>query len=552
MLTSRPLGLSALTWSANAAEMMYSTAASHGGAAALIEGGQAVTYAALAERAGAIAQTVLNAVSPGERVAIFLRRGTDAAAAFFGVLAAGAVAVIVNETLRSRQIEHILKHADTSLLLTSAELCSHLSRLPVDHVAAIDVADIAPVHDFEPVPRVGADVAQIVYTSGSTGLPKGVTLSHSNLWAGMSAVVSYLGITPTDRIVSLLPFSFDYGLNQLLCCAGTGAALVVERSPVPQRIIETVRRERVSILPAVPPLWLQLLGVTALRKPLPSLRLMTNTGGHLPIHAVHKLRVNQPHADLVLMYGLTEAFRSTYLASEAVVRKPSSIGRAIPGAEILVLDESCRPCGPGQFGQLVHRGPTVALGYWNDPDATAARFRPHPLRPAGASDVERVVFSGDLVYRDEDGDLFFVGRHDTMIKTLGYRVSPDEVADVLYASGEVLEAVVVSESDEERGARIVAYVVLTDGGDARQLAAFCARELPRYMQPSRIEVRTELPRTTSGKHDAAAAAYPDRGAAMPTPGPGGAGGDATGAAQEGDVQAEASTATAQSDVGHLR
>jgi acyl-CoA synthetase (AMP-forming)/AMP-acid ligase II len=194
--------------------MMYSTAASHGGAAALIEGGQAVTYAALAERAGAIAQTVLNAVSPGERVAIFLRRGTDAAAAFFGVLAAGAVAVIVNETLRSRQIEHILKHADTSLLLTSAELCSHLSRLPVDHVAAIDVADIAPVHDFEPVPRVGADVAQIVYTSGSTGLPKGVTLSHSNLWAGMSAVVSYLGITPTDRIVSLLPFSFDYGLNQ--------------------------------------------------------------------------------------------------------------------------------------------------------------------------------------------------------------------------------------------------------------------------------------------------------------------------------------------------
>ena len=502
------------TWSTNAAEMLASTAGSMGEAMAVTEGGSSVTYAALAARAGATAQVVSDIVAPGERVAIFLRRGADAIAAYFGVLAAGAVAVIVNESLRPRQIEHVTKHADVSVVLTSADMLPRLPHLSDEHVRLLDLADIPSCGDFTPVFRVGADVAQIVYTSGSTGMPKGVTISHANLWAGMTSVVSYLKISSADRIASLLPLSFDYGLNQVLCCAGTGAALVVERAVLPPRIVETLAREEVTVLPAVPPLWLQLLGVARFQaKALPHLRLMTNTGGHLPTEAVRRLRAYQPQADLVLMYGLTEAFRSTYLRPEAVDTKPSSIGRAIPGAEILVLDDDLRPCSPGQVGQLVHRGPTVALGYWNDPDATAERFRPNPLRPQGAPDAERVAFSGDMAYRDEDGDLVFVGRADTMIKTLGYRVSPDEVTDVIYASSEVLEAVVVSEPDEERGSRIVAYVVLSDRGDAERLASFCARELPRYMQPSRIELRSELPRTASGKHDPAAVA-PPRGPAL--------------------------------------
>ncbi len=502
------------TWSTNAAEMLASTAGSMGEAKAVTEGGSSVTYAALAARAGATAQVVSDIVAPGERVAIFLRRGADAIAAYFGVLAAGAVAVIVNESLRPRQIEYVTKHADVSVVLASADMFPRLPRLSDEHVRLLDLADIPSCGDLTPVFRVGADVAQIVYTSGSTGMPKGVTISHANLWAGMTSVVSYLKISAADRIASLLPLSFDYGLNQVLCCAGTGAALVVERAVLPPRIVETLAREEVTVLPAVPPLWLQLLGVARFQtKALPHLRLMTNTGGHLPTEAVRRLRAYQPQADLVLMYGLTEAFRSTYLRPEAVDTKPSSIGRAIPGAEILVLDDDLRPCSPGQVGQLVHRGPTVALGYWNDPDATAERFRPNPLRPQGAPDAERVAFSGDMAYRDEDGDLVFVGRADTMIKTLGYRVSPDEVMDVIYASGEVLEAVVVSEPDEERGSRIVAYVVLSDRGDAERLASFCARELPRYMQPSRIELRSELPRTASGKHDPAAVA-PPRGPAL--------------------------------------
>jgi acyl-CoA synthetase (AMP-forming)/AMP-acid ligase II len=490
----------------NAAQMLLATAAADPEQPAVIDGDATTGYGQLGGRSLGIARTLQAVgVEPDDRVAVFLHRSSDAAAAFFGVLASGAIAVTVNESLRPRQIEYILNHADATVLLTSSELTRRLPR-PLETTAhVLDIDEVPTTGSLEPAARVGSDVAHIIYTSGSTGPPKGVTISQANLWAGMTAVVGYLGITGDDRIASLLPFSFDYGLNQLLCCTGTGAALVVERSPIPHRIVETLRSRDVTVLPAVPPLWLQLLTVDGFREQrLPALQVMTNTGGRLPVDAVHQLRRCQPHADLVLMYGLTEAFRSTYLAPQAVDRKPGSIGKAIPGAEILVLNEQLERCMPGETGQLVHRGPTVALGYWKDSETTSRVFRPHPLRPPGTPDSERVVFSGDLVYPDEDGDLFFVSREDKLIKTLGYRVSPDEVADVLYASGQVIEALVTSEPDEVRGARIVAYVVLADAGRLDRLKSFCTRELPRYMQPSRIEVRSTLSRTPSGKHDPAA------------------------------------------------
>jgi amino acid adenylation domain-containing protein len=490
------------------AHMLLETATSVGNKVAVTNGERTIGYADLATRSLAIAETLVHAgVKPGDRVAILLRRGPEAAAAFFGVVAAGAIAVMANESLRWRQIEHILAHSSARILLTSEDVLGRISKPAVVPTSVIDTDEVPQSSDFQPIPRIGNDIAQIVYTSGSTGLPKGVVVSHANLWAGMRAVSSYLGITENDRIASLLPFSFDYGFNQLLCCVGTGATLVVETSPIPQRIVETIRSRRITLLPAVPPLWLQLLGVEAFRSErLESLRVMTNTGGRLPAEAVRKLRQAQPHADLVLMYGLTEAFRSSYLSPERVDRKPNSIGRAIPGAELLVLREDLTPCRTGEIGQLVHRGPTVTLGYWDDPEATDKVFRPNPLRPVGTPDSERVAFSGDLVYRDEEGDLYFVSRPDGMIKTLGYRVSPDEVVEVLYASGEITEAVVAAEPDEWRGSRIVAYVVLAEDGRLDQLEGFCAREMPRYMRPSRIEVRTALSRTVSGKHDVRAIA----------------------------------------------
>lgn len=492
----------------NVWHMLANAAARDEGAPAVVQTGATVRYGELAARAAAIAQTLRDlGVGPGDRVGIFLFRGADAAAAHFGVLHAGSVVVPINESLRPRQIEHILTDAAAEFLLTTASMLARLPRVLDSGTQVVDIAAIPASAECDPVPRIGSDVAQIVYTSGSTGPPKGVTISHGNLSAGAHAVVAYLGISKADRIASLLPFSFDYGLNQLLCAVATGGTLVVELSPVPQRIVQTLRASEITVLPAVPPLWLQLLSVESFQiRPIESLRLMTNTGGRMPREAVRRLRRIQPHANLVLMYGLTEAFRSTYLSSERVDRKPDSIGRAIPGAEILILDEDSRLCPPREVGELVHRGPTVALGYWNDPEGTARVFRPNPTRPTGTPAAERVAFSGDLAYRDEEGDIFFVGRRDRMIKSLGFRVSPDEVTDVLFASDQVVEAIVVSEPDEALGERIVAYVVLATNGDLEKLESYCNVEMPRHMRPARIEVRSSLERTPSGKHDVAATA----------------------------------------------
>jgi len=494
--------------STNIALLLWETAQKHGSACAISERDTDTSYRELVARAANVAARLsAGGVKPGDRVAIFLERGADAAAAFFGAVACGAIAINVNETLRPRQVEHILSHSSSAALISSADMIARQPR-PIEtsaqryDIAALIVGD----GSFVPVRRVGNDLAQIIYTSGSTGLPKGVTLMHSNLWSGVRAVSSYVRISSHDRIASLLPFSFDYGFNQLLCAVGTGATLVVERSPLPQQIVATLRAKEITVLPCVPPLWLQLLGTSTFRNgSIPSLRAMTNTGGRVPIDAVRQLRASNPQAQLFLMYGLTEAFRATYLPPELVDAHPDSIGRAIPGTEIMVVREDLTPCEPGEVGELLQRGSTVAAGYWNDPETTARMFRPNPLRPKGSPDSERVVFSGDLVRRDADGLLYYVGRKDGLIKSLGYRVSPDEIADVIYASGQVLEAVVGTVPDKVRGDSIVAYVVLKEEGNAEAVQRFCRAELPTYLQPGKIEVRSELPRTSSGKFDVRAA-----------------------------------------------
>lgn len=493
---------------ANMAGALWSTAHAHGAATAVVERGRETAYGALLARAGAIARALLDAgLEPDDRVAVLLDDAPDAIAAFFGILAAGGIAVVINEVLRGPQIAHILRDCGASLLVTVAHLAPGESPAPETRVRTLLVDGIPTAAAFEPVTRLDTDPAQIIYTSGSTGRPKGVTVTHGNLWAATRAVTGYLGITSSDRIAGFLSFSFVYGMSQVLCAASTGAALVVVRSPFAETLVSELRARRVSVLAAVPPLWLQLLDVSAFRAArLPDLRLMTNAGGRLPVAAVHALRKAQPHAQLFLMYGLTEALRCTYLPPEDVDRHPDSIGRAIPGGEVLVLRDGLAPCIPGEVGELVYSGPTVTLGYWNDPDATARVFRPNPLRSGALPDAERVVFTGDLVRQDREGLLYYVGRRDRMIKTLGYRVSPDEVAEVLHASGEVADCVVVAEPDDLRGQRIVAHVVLATSGSLDRLKRHCGVELPRYMQPARFDVRATLPRLPGGKYDLAAVA----------------------------------------------
>lgn len=483
----------------NVASMLWSTASRHPDKPAVVERSRSATYAELRGRAAGIANALVReGLVAGDRVGILLDRGIDPVAAYFGVLAAGGIVVMLNPTLKPRQIEYALDHSGAKLFLTSQEITGRLHRFPETTAGVLPIGAIAETGETEPVRLEASDIAQITFTSGSTGLPKGVVATHGNVWAAIRTVVDYLGLESQDRIAGLLPLSGVYGANQMLGSVMIGATLVVPASPLMNQVAAELRETETTVLAAVPPLWAQLLQAPGFSAtPMPSLRILQNAGGHLAPAVVKRLRETQPQARLFLQYGMTEVFRSTFLPPEELDRRPDSMGKPMRDAEILVLREDLTPCDVGEVGELVHAGPTVTRGYWRDPERTAAAFRPHPLRP----DTEVAVFSGDMVRRDEDGFLYYVSRRDRMIKTLGFRVGPDEVMDVLYASGQIIDGLVTSEPDPQRGDAIVAYVVLSEEGSLKGLTAYARVELPRYMQPTRIEIRGELPRNPNGKHD---------------------------------------------------
>lgn len=497
--------MSQLNGDSNVASLLWSAARTRPEHAAIVKGGTTVAYARLCERAQSFAAALADRMRPGDRVGIFLDRAAPAAAAYFGALAAGVIPVLITESLRPRQVETILEHAGARVLITDAAILGRQPRPLRSSVAILEPDDVPDRPGWKPVPRLDGDPAQIVYTSGSTGQPKGVTFSHANVLAAIDAVVSYMKIEAEDRIASLLPFSGVYGLNQLLAAVSAGATLVVESSPFPRTVVDTLATREVTVVATVPPHWIQLLRVAEFReRVIPSLRILQNAGGHIPVTVVHALLHAQPHARLFLQYGLTEVFRSTYVPPESVRDAPDAIGRPIPHSEVMVLRPDGTVCDVGEVGELVHRGPTVALGYWNAPESSERTFRPNPLRPPGAPATERVVYTGDLAMRGKDGFLRFVGRRDRMIKTLGHKVAPDEVLDVIFGSGEVQDAEITAEPDEQRGQRIIAHVVLGPGGSLARLRRFCRVELPSYMQPTTFRVLTGIPRLPGGKHDLSA------------------------------------------------
>jgi len=468
---------------------------------ALADGPRRITFAELLQRAGDFSAVLHDrGVLPGQRVVIFLPRSIDAVVALFGTWFAGGVAVIANERLRSPQLRHVIEHSEASCLVTDHRQLRSVPDLGYDHVIDIEQA---PQQTARPQAAVTAsDLAMLIYTSGSTGLPKGIMLSHDNLLAGARIVSGYLNLSERDVILSVLPFSFDYGLNQLLTSLRVGATLVIQRSMFPNDISKTLLRERITGLAGVPTFWVQLCGRHSpfLKTSYPDLRYITNSGGRFPESLVRSIRVAHPSTQIVLMYGLTEAFRSTYLPPDQVDHRPSSMGKAIPEVEILVIDEHGRRCASGQVGELVHCGGTVSMGYWRDAEHTARIFRAHPLRAAGD---ERVVFSGDLVTTDEDGFLYYVGRKDKQIKSRGVRVSPEEIERCIHASKFVAQVVSFAVPNHDGDNDIVAAVVPIDASRFREdaLSEFCRDAMPEYMQPRVFWPMAEFPLTTSGKPD---------------------------------------------------
>lgn len=504
-------------------ELIYQSADRNPDSIALIDQKQHLSYTALSETVQSIAGALHTlGLGRGERLAVYLEKRLETVIALFATSAAGGAFVPVNPLLKAEQVAYILKDCNVRILITSAERFDLLSPvLPQCHdlhtviitgdlqkasFPGLNVVSWKQAQTLSDVVRpsycIDNDMAAVLYTSGSTGKPKGVVLSHRNLVTGAKSVSRYLNNRPDDRILAVLPLSFDYGLNQLNTAFYTGATAILMNYLLPRDILTIIRREQVTGLAAVPPLWAQLAQLDW--KDTQNLRYITNSGGAMPRATLARLRSALPDTQIFLMYGLTEAFRSTYLPPEEVDKRPDSMGKAIPNAEVMVLREDGSHCAPGEPGELVHRGPLVSLGYWNDADKTAACFRPLTPRQSGLTIPELAVWSGDTVRMDDEGYLYFIGRRDDMIKTSGYRVSPTEVEEVIYATEKVAETAAFGVPHPTLGQAIVVVAVPRAGFELDRdiLQSACKQHLPAFMQPGLIELRqTTLPRNPNGKID---------------------------------------------------
>lgn len=453
-----------------------------------------VDYAGLEAEIGRLAAALLGrGLASGDRVASWLPKTRAACILPLACARAGLIHVPVNPQLRRAQAAHILADSGARLLVANE---ARLATLSADDRAeavamteeALDGSDRLP-----PSTRDPGELAALLYTSGSTGRPKGVMLTHANLWLGAIGVADYLGLGSDDRTLCVLPLAFDYGQSQLLSTWAAGGGVVPLDYLVAKDLVRAVERFGITTLAGVPPLWLQLAEVGW--PPSSTLRRLTNSGGRLPVPLVRRLRALFPDARLFSMYGLTEAFRSTYLDPALIDAHPEAIGDAVPFADIHVLRPDGSEAASEEPGELVHAGPLVARGYWRDPERTAIRFR--PFRGGTA------VWSGDTVLRGTDGLLRFVGRDDEMIKTSGNRVSPTEIEEAAIGSGMTDEAVALGVADDRLG-KAVLLVARGDGSGEVALRGHLKAELPGYMQPREIVWRGELPRNANGKLDRAA------------------------------------------------
>jgi acyl-CoA ligase (AMP-forming) (exosortase A-associated) len=524
-------------------ELISQAACRASGGVALGYGKAALTYGELDASVGQFASGLLAlGLQRGERVAIYLEKRFETVIASFGAPSGGGVFVPVNPLLKSEQVAFILQDCNVRVLLTSPDrlalladalpLCPDLRHVVVtDAAPGVPLAQAATVHGL-PVtkwsdllaspPRPGhrvidVDMAAILYTSGSTGKPKGVVLSHRNMVAGAKSVASYLENNAQDTLLAALPLSFDAGFSQLTTAFHVGARVVLLNYLMPRDVLKALERENVTGLTAVPPLYIQLTQMEWPAAINDNLRYFANTGGRMPRETLTLLRHRVPKAKPFLMYGLTEAFRSTYLPPEEVDRRPDSIGKAIPNAEILVLRDDGTPCAPEETGELVHRGALVGQGYWNDAEKTAERYKllapDAPGRAPGLQLPEYAVFSGDNVRMDAEGFLYFIGRRDEMMKTSGYRVSPTEVEEIVYATKLVGECAAfgVEHATLGQAIHVIATPPSADGDQgvpvdlsalAPALLAQCRIHMPAYMVPAGIEfVPGPLPRNPNGKID---------------------------------------------------
>ncbi|MGZ4993709.1 MAG: class I adenylate-forming enzyme family protein [Methylobacter sp.] len=498
-------------------DTLLATAARRPDHTALVAGDIRISYREVADYACRLAHALrMRGVRRGDRVAIFMDNTWQCALSIYGVLLAGGVFVVVNVQTKSDKLAFILCDSDARVLLSESNLvrvfgpaaeqlpalqiltAGNISTLPsdtesLDH-ALTDMPTTPP-----PQSSISLDLASLIYTSGSTGEPKGVMHSHQSMLFALQSLVEYLRLDDTDRLLCVLPLAFDYGLYQWLMTVYTGSTLVLERSfAYPAQVFNALEAEDVTVFPGVPTIFAMLLAAHE-RQALSftKIRRVTNTAAALPANFNARLREIFPNADIYRMYGLTECKRVSYLPPEQIEQKPESVGIAIPGTEVMVLDQAGQPVKPGAVGTLHVRGSHVMLGYWKQPEKTAHMLKSGPL-PG-----ERLLCTHDLFTVDEDGYLYFIGRTDDIIKSRGEKISPLEVETALYSIQGIREAAVLGIPDLLLGQAVIAFVSLIEenslsGGQIKKL---CGDKLEAFMVPKQVMILPELPKSANNKTD---------------------------------------------------
>jgi acyl-CoA ligase (AMP-forming) (exosortase A-associated) len=490
------------------------------------------SYTQLNEKITKVAQAFASlSINQGDRIGIYLAKNQENVQSMFACSFIGAVFVPINPVLKAQQVHYIANDCQIKLLITNRARLTALTPLLSDF-SALDTIIVIDANEQQieqiscpkklkiinwqsfinhnddkshlQCSRSPDDLAAILYTSGSTGQPKGIMLSHTNIVLGAKSVSQYLQHTSQDNILAVLPLSFDYGLNQLTSCFLVGAKCVLLDYLLANDVIKAISKYEITGLAAVPPLWMQLTKANWPKGGALSVRYFTNSGGVLPLKTLAALRQKMPQAQPYLMYGLTEAFRSSFLSPTEIDNRPNSMGKAIPHAEILILRDDGSRCDDDEVGELVHIGPLVTLGYWQNEAATTKRFKVTPKQAINTQNTPLAVFSGDYVKRDSDGFLYFVSRKDAMIKTSGYRVSPNELESVLLQCPHVDETAVIAIGSDELGQAIIALVVSKSDdqeSSTKSIIKHCQLNLPNYMIPKKIVFLAELPRNVNGKVD---------------------------------------------------
>lgn len=480
--------------------------------------GQHASYGQVAEGAWRFARLLGElGLGRGERVGLLIPNSRLYLEAYYGVLAAGGIAVALHAGSDARTLRRLLSDCAARMIVAGPRAADRIAEaapelpelrhllLPEEegdsasfpgrlritrHGAAGELSASAPAD----AGLSETERAMIVYTSGSTGRPRGAVLSHRNVVANTRSIVSYLGLSSSDRISVVLPFPYVYGKSLLNTHAAVGASLVLHDGMVfPNATLDLMEKEEVTGFAGVPSTFAILLNRSDLAsRRLPALRYLTQAGGGMPVPHIRRLVEAMPGARLFVMYGATEASaRLSYLEPERLADRMGSIGKAIPGVELTVRRADGEEAGVGEAGEIVARGENIMEGYWGEPEATAEV-------------LDHLGFhTGDLGRRDEEGFLWLVGRKREMIKSGAHRISPREIEETLLECPEVDEVAVVGVADEYLGEAIVAHLSARPGRTPSEemLLEFCRDRLPAHKLPREIRIRRELPRSPAGKID---------------------------------------------------